>query len=97
FHVTGVQTCALPISQCTNSRHFVNQSLTRQTRGFAESSDTGYILRARSPVPFVTAAGQDWLERRTFLYEKCSDALRSMDLVCRQIGRASWRERVVFW
>src|SRR5690606_40613106 len=94
FHVTGVQTCALPI--CPGGSAFVigEAGLTTALH------EAGYIL---------TETDQDYVvlgETRTYSFTAITRAIRLIERGARfiatnpdptEIGRASWRERVGAW
>src|SRR5690606_41040026 len=90
FHVTGVQTCALPIYGHRNPKPYGYSS------GFGQSTYTGrYIRTTFSNIMFSKMeSGVALTEEQSQSYLNYISLCADWVLGCNQIGRASCRERV---
>src|SRR5690606_39721618 len=89
FHVTGVQTCALPISAIIDdcvALFLVNNGvpgLQVQSYQTQDGSRAGELILNQAPGTLLTPLGTEAIERATAIASICA---------C-EIGRASCRER----
>src|SRR5690606_40569721 len=85
FHVTGVQTCALPILEMMRSRFLSHET----EKSFAKESARGTADVTRQQLSQSTVGEMSRVARIT---ASCFVRVQDGRLVCLQIGRASCRE-----
>src|SRR5690606_40602571 len=87
FHVTGVQTCALPIYRAK-----VKEIIEYTARHFDEVIlDDFFFTSCKSTAEFKAKGDRSWSEYR---FELMTEAAKNLIMKSAKIGRASGRERV---
>src|SRR5690606_39622722 len=93
FHVTGVQTCALPISCSLRSVGWAERRRQRQPAERCLISATCVTLKGRTIT--TTRGWEETMAKRLHLYSLLAGAaVAAIAWSPAQIGRASCRERV---